>query len=51
MNRRGPKDKNKNVKPDEKGKQKVEEIWVKKTDSEARSGSTLDSDAGTTSGN
>lgn len=58
VNRRGLKDKNKNVKVDEKGKAKFEEIidqmkktWVKKSDLEAGSGSAPYPSAGTTSSN
>lgn len=58
VNRKGLKDKIKNVKVDEKGKVKVDEIkdpikkrWVKKSDSKVGSGSPLDSDVGTTFSN
>lgn len=58
VNRRGPEDKNKNVKVDEKGKLKVDEIkdqmkkiCVKKSGDNAVNGSTLDSGTGTISGN
>lgn len=58
MNKRGLENKNKNEKPNDKGKEKVEEIkdqmkktWVKKTDLEAGSGSATDSGNRTTFGN
>lgn len=58
VNRRGLKDKKKNVKPDEKGKEKVQEIkyqmkktWVKKSNDYARSGSAPNSGARTSFGN
>lgn len=53
VNRRGPEDKNKNVKSDEKGKTKVEETryqmkktWVKNSDDNVVNGSTPNSNAG-----
>lgn len=58
VNRRGLVDKNKNVKADEKGKPKFEEVreqmkktWVNKSDNDVGSGSTPNFGVGTTSGN
>lgn len=58
VNRRGLKDKNKNVKLNEKGKLKVEEIrdqmnktWVKKNDDNVVNGSAPDFSIGTSSSN
>lgn len=58
MNRNGSSDRNNNVQVDEKGKEKVEDIeikmnnrWVKKSDNDARNGSTPDFSAGNLSRN